>query len=171
MRTKSAHTPHASEPSAPISADVLASILDEDATRRTGAMVLRRRPDMFEDEDIGSVLSRAEVYLQAGAPVHFRGPAGAGKTTLAFEVAARLGRPVEIVSGDASMSSADLLGKEVGTDAAHVRDRYIQSVTRTRTETRIAWQDGALARALEHGRTLIYDEFTRASPETNNALL
>lgn len=156
---------------APTSSDVLGSILDEAATREQGAMVLRRRADMFEDADIGSILSRASAYLDAGAAVHFRGPAGAGKTTLAFEVAARLGRPVEMVSGDASLTSADLLGREVGTDAEHVRDRYIQSVTRTRTETRVAWQEGALARAMCHGRTLIYDEFTRAAPAANNALL
>jgi gas vesicle protein GvpN len=151
--------------------DTLAAMLDEDASHAAQAMVLKPRADMFEDAELLSIQSRALAYLRVGTPVHFRGPAGAGKTTLALQIAARLGRPVQLVSGDASMTSGDLLGREVGANTSHVRDKYIHSVTKTETETRIAWVDSALTRAVELGPTLVYDEFTRAPPAANNALL
>ena len=78
MRRKPAPRPDPAPAAAgPVASDVLASVLDEAASRAADAMVLRRRDDMFEDEEIASTLSRAVTYLRAGAPVHFRGPAGA----------------------------------------------------------------------------------------------
>ncbi len=40
--------------------------------------------------EVESIARRALTYLQAGFPVHFAGPPGVGKTTLAFHIAALL---------------------------------------------------------------------------------
>ena len=42
---------------------------------------------------VRDVSARALTYLEAGYAVHFSGPAGTGKTTLAFHVASQLGPP------------------------------------------------------------------------------
>lgn len=132
---------------------------------------LPRRSDVFEDEGLASIRSRALAYLRAGTAVHFRGPAGMGKTTLALHIAHDLGRPVALVTGDAALTSGDLLGRELGQDTRHLRDRYVASVVRTESTTRAAWVDSVLTRAVAEGHTLVYDEFTRAPAEANNALL
>jgi gas vesicle protein GvpN len=126
---------------------------------------------VYEDDELRSLKSRALAYLRLGIPVHFRGRAGMGKTTLAMQLAGELGRPVTFVSGDVALSSADLLGREVGHDSRRLQDRFVQRVTRSESCTRAVWSDGALARAVAGGHTLIYDEFTRTPPETNNLLL
>jgi nitric oxide reductase NorQ protein len=38
---------------------------------------------------VKEVVDRALLYLHAGYPVHFAGPSGTGKTTLAFHLAAQ----------------------------------------------------------------------------------
>ena len=125
----------------------------------------------FEDAEILSTQSRALAYLQADVPVHFRGPAGMGKTTLALRIASRLGRPSVLITGDGGMTSGDLIGREVGQTTRHVRDTYIHNVKRTESMTRADWQASALTSAMEAGHTLVYDEFTRAPAAANNALL
>ena len=97
--------------------------------------------------------------------MHFRGPAGAGKTTLALNVAAHLGRPVSLVTGDSRMANADLIGREIGQTTSHVQDRYIHRVVKTATETRFSWADSVLTEAMLDGHTLVYDEFSRAPAE------
>ncbi len=151
--------------------DVFAAMVDEAASAAAGALILRPRADLFMDAELRSMHSRAVAYLRAGAPVHFRGPAGAGKTTLALHVAAWLGRPVSMVTGDSRMTSADLLGREVGETTTRLHDRYVSRVVKTASATRVAWSDSALTEAMTKGWTLIYDEFTRAPAEANNALL
>ncbi|MEM6548595.1 MAG: gas vesicle protein GvpN [Pseudomonadota bacterium] len=136
-----------------------------------GAIMPPIRADLFEDSDIVSIQSRAMAYLEAGAPVHFRGPAGAGKTTLALQIAARVGRPVVLLTGDSALNSGDLVGREIGFESETTRDQFIHSVVKTKAKTCAAWADSALTSAMQHGCTLIYDEFTRAPAETNNALL
>lgn len=128
-------------------------------------------PELYEDSEISSLRSRAHLYLGLGIPVHFRGRAGMGKTTLALHVAHEIGRPVSVVTGDHALASADLIGCEIGYDIQRVRDRYVHSVSRLEEKTRAVWADGALTRAMVEGHTLVYDEFTRTSPETNNILL
>lgn len=115
--------------------------------------------------------SRAAAYLEAGVTIHFRGPAGIGKTALALDLASRRGRPVSLVTGGRELTSADLLGRATGETTREVRDRYVQRVLRTETRSRTEWRDSVLAEAMALGHTLVYDEFTRSAPETNNALL
>jgi len=134
-------------------------------------MPLPLRERFFEDEEIASMQSRAIAYLNASIPVHFRGPAGMGKTTLALHIAQALGRPVAFVTGDHWMTSADLIGREVGQTTKQLRDSYIHSVRRLESSTRADWQDSVLTKAMEGGHTLVYDEFTRAPAEANSALL
>ena len=152
-------------------ADLLAAMVDDSASARAAALMLKPREDLYLDGELRSVQSRAVAYLRAGAPVHFRGPAGVGKTTLALNVAAHLGRPVSLVTGDSRMTSEDLIGREIGLTTSHLKDQYIHRVLRTETETRVSWADSVLTEAMLGGHTLVYDEFTRAPAEANNALL
>lgn len=134
---------------------------------------LAERPGtpFFEDAGLASLQSRAIAYLDAGVPVHFSGPAGTGKTTLALRIAARLARPVTFIAGDEWMTRADLVGREVGQVENAVHDTYVARVRRTERRVRPSWEDAPLARAMREGHTLVYDEFTRASPAANATLL
>lgn len=129
-------------------------------------------PDsFFEDEELLSLQSRALAYLAVRVPVHLRGPAGMGKTTLALRIAARLGRPVSFLTGDKWLTREDMVGREIGRTARQTVDSYISRVRRTETQERSDWKDAILTEAMRHGHTLIYDEFTRASPQANSVLL
>lgn len=121
-----------------------------------------------EVQEIGE---RALMYLQAGYPVHFSGPAGTGKTTLALHVASKLGRPVTLIHGDDEFGSSDLLGSDHGYRRFKLVDNYIHSVVKTEEEMNTLWMDNRLTTVCRNGDTLIYDEFTRSRPEANNALL
>jgi nitric oxide reductase NorQ protein len=129
------------------------------------------REDVYIDEGLGSICSRAGAYLAAGVPIHFRGPAGMGKTTLALHVAQGLGRPVVLVTGDAALTSTDLLGREIGHESRQKRDHYVSRVVKTESSVRASWVDSVLTRAVAEGHVLVYDEFTRSPAEANNALL
>lgn len=120
---------------------------------------------------VQELTQRALAYLTVGYPVHFAGPAGTGKTTLAFHVAARLGRPVTLIHGDDEFGSSDLVGRHSGYRKQRLIDNFIHSVLKTEESMNITWMDNRLTTACQHGYTLIYDEFTRSRPEANNALL
>ena len=120
---------------------------------------------------VEQVTKRALAYILAGYPVHFSGPAGTGKTTLAFHVASKLGRPVVLIHGDDEFASSDLVGRDSGYRKQKLIDNYIHSVLKTEEEMKSLWVDNRLTTACQNGETLIYDEFNRSRPEANNAFL
>lgn len=117
------------------------------------------------------VTQRALAYLAAGYPVHFSGPAGTGKTTMAFHAAARLGRPVALIHGDDEFGSSDLVGQDSGYRKYKLVDNFIHSVLKTEEEMKTLWVDNRLTTACRNGDVVIYDEFNRSRPEANNVLL
>jgi len=120
---------------------------------------------------VQALTERATAYLNAAYSVHFAGPAGTGKTTLAFHVAAQRGRPVTLIHGDDEFGSSDLVGRDSGYRKKKLIDNFIHSVLKTEEEAQSLWIDNRLTTACKNGETLIYDEFTRSRPEANNALL
>ena len=80
-----------------------------------GDDVLAEASDQFvATPHIQALADRALAYLEVGYAVHFAGAAGTGKTTLAFHVASKLGRPVTLIHGDDEFGSSDLVGKDAG---------------------------------------------------------
>jgi gas vesicle protein GvpN len=120
---------------------------------------------------VRNVIERALTYLKAGYPVHFSGPAGTGKTTLAMQVARKLDQPAMLIFGDDEFGSSDLIGGEHGYRSRKVIDRFISRVLKTEEDVSTRWVDNRLTQACREGFTLIYDEFNRSRPEANNVLL
>ncbi|MBI3931603.1 MAG: gas vesicle protein GvpN [Chloroflexi bacterium] len=137
------------------------------------ATVLSTQPgaDFVETPYIRDLTNRALDYIKAGFPVHFSGPAGIGKTTLALHIAGRIGRPTVLICGDHEFNSSDLVGGLVGYHKKFMKDNFIRSVLKTDESMTSHWVDNRLTTACQHGLTLIYDEFTRSRPEANNVLL
>lgn len=137
-----------------------------------GDQVLPEPSDEFVvTPHIQDLTDRALAYLEVGYAVHFAGPAGTGKTTLAFHVAARRARPVILIHGDDEFSSSDLVGRDTGYRKSKLIDNYIHSVLKTEENMNTVWMDNRLTMACQNGYTLVYDEFNRSRPEANNALL
>ena len=135
------------------------------------ALTVRARPDFIETPTIREMTLRSVAYLQAGFPVHFRGPSGTGKTTLALHVAAQLGRPVMLIVGDEDFSTSDLIGGQTGYRYRKVVDRFVHTVLKYEEDATKQWVDNRLTTACREGFTLVYDEFTRSRAEANNVLL
>ena len=144
------------------------SVPDAPPNPRTG---LDQGERFFEDDGIRNILSRAVDYARAGVCVHLCGTAGLGKTSLALRVGKELGRPVAFMTGNEWLSTDHFVGREIGSTTSTVVDKYVQSVRRTEKETRQDWRSSLLATAMKNGHTLIYDEFTRATPAANATLL
>ncbi|MFH1954461.1 MAG: gas vesicle protein GvpN [Pseudomonadota bacterium] len=133
--------------------------------------IAKDQPGFVETPYVKGILRKAMRYVQAGLPIHFSGPAGTGKTTLALKIAAQLGQPVILIHGDEELGSSDLVGGQYGFRRKKVVDNYIQSVLKTEEDVSSKWVDDRLTVACKYGFTLIYDEFTRSRPEANNVLL
>ena len=131
----------------------------------------RQREDFVETSHIREMAYRAIDYIKADFPVHFSGPSGVGKTTLALHIAAQLDRPVVLICGDHEFGTSDLVGGLSGYHKKYVRDNFIRSVLKTDESMTSSWVDNRLTTACQYGLTLIYDEFTRSRPEANNVLL
>ena len=135
------------------------------------ALSVRPQPGFVETPTVRELTERSLAYLAAGFPVHFRGPAGTGKTTLALHVAAQLGRPVILIAGDEEFATSDLIGGQYGYRYRKVVDNFIHSVLKVEEDAVQRWVDHRLTTACREGFTLVYDEFTRSRPEANNILL
>ncbi len=132
---------------------------------------LRPSDDFVGTSFVEGIAERAMAYINSGYPVHFRGPAGAGKTTMALHVANRIGRPVVLIAGDDEFNTSDLTGGRFGYTYKRVVDNFIHTVHKTEEDMVQRWVDHRLSVACREGFTLIYDEFTRSRPEANNILL
>jgi len=135
------------------------------------ALCVRPRTDFVETPAVEECTERALAYLAAGYPIHLRGPAGTGKTTLALHIAAQLGRPVTLMAGDEEVGASDMIGGQYGYHYRKMVDRYIHSVLKYEEDAVQRWVDQRLTTACREGFTLVYDEFTRSRPEANNVLL
>jgi gas vesicle protein GvpN len=135
--------------------------------------IIEPRPmaDFVETPYIKRLTRRALNYLNVGIPVHFRGPTGTGKTTLALHLASKIGRPAVLLHGDDEYKTSDLVGGEHGFHYRYLRDNFISSVLKVEQDMYKRWMDNRLTIACRDGFTLVYDEFTRSRPEANNILL
>jgi len=137
----------------------------------TLSLVAEPNSEFVETSYIKDLTDRALCYLKAGFPVHFRGPAGTGKSTLAKHLAGKVGRPITLIHGDEEMTTSKLVGAESGYRMRKVRDNFISTVLKEEESMTKQWVDNRLTQACRYGFTLIYDEFTRSKAEANNVLL
>lgn len=135
------------------------------------ALRLQPGPEHVRTPELEAMRERAMGYLDAGYAVHFRGPAGSGKTRLALDLAQGLSRPVLLLVGDDTFDTRSLVGGEAGMRTKRVIDRYVTSVHKMESESAPVWLDRALTIACAEGCTLVYDEFNRAPASANNVLL
>ena len=151
--------------------DEIAGTLGTEVTGAEDQTASERSEALVSTAYVNEIMERALTYLAVGYPIHFSGPAGTGKTTLAFHVAAKLDRPVSLIHGDVEFATSDLVGKESGYRKKMSVDNLVNSVTTSEEEMMALWMNNRLTTACQKGHTLIYDEFNRSRPETNNALL
>lgn len=117
------------------------------------------------------LIKRSLRYLETGYPLHFTGPTGIGKTTLALHIARERNRPIMLIHGNKDLSTEDLIGSFSGYKRSKLKDNYIRTVQKIEERVTESWSDGRLLEAVKEGYTLVYDEFTRSQPETNNIFL
>jgi nitric oxide reductase NorQ protein len=127
--------------------------------------------EFIETPPVKKIIDRAMSYLEAGFPVHFTGPTGTGKSTLAMHLAYKLDQPMMLMFGDEEYGTSDLVGDTMGYRKRKLIDNFIHSVLKTEEDVLQRWVDNRLTTACKEGLTLVYDEFNRSRPEANNALL
>ncbi|MEI7616909.1 MAG: gas vesicle protein GvpN [Actinomycetota bacterium] len=140
-------------------------------TETSTTLELSPFPDFVETKYVKDITKRALSYINAGFPVHFRGPSGTGKTTFAMHLASKIGRPIVMIHGDEEFTTSSLVGGEYGYRVRKVVDRFISRVYKMEEDLVKHWVDNRLTIACRNGYTLLYDEFTRSRPEANNVLL
>ena len=145
--------------------------LESETAKSIAAIVPEASDGFVSSPYVEHVTERALTYLEIGYPIHLAGFAGTGKTTIAFHIAAKLGRPVVLIHGDDEFAASDLTGKDVGYRKSKLIDNYIHSVLKAEENMRVLWMENRLTTACREGYTLIYDEFNRSRPEANNVLL
>lgn len=126
---------------------------------------------LLQDSETKKLISRCLSYLSTGYPVHFTGPSGVGKTSLALALAKKRKRPVMLMHGNHGLSNSDLIGAFTGYTNQKRVDNFVRSVYKKEENMTETWRDGRLLEAVKNGYTLIYDEFTRSLPSTNNIFL
>jgi len=136
-----------------------------------GGVKVETSEGFVRSASVESIVLRALCYMDTGYSVHFAGPAGTGKTTLALYLAEQRLRPITFIQGDESLSGKDLLGREVGWKRSSKVDNYVRTVVKTEEEIRQLWVDSQVLTACMEGHTLIYDEFNRSRAEANNIFL
>jgi cobaltochelatase CobS len=100
------------------------------------------------------------AYIKANVPVLLVGPAGCGKTALAYNLAAECGKEVLRVNFDGGMTPESFMGG--------LRVRAAGAGGELRQET---WfQEGPVLEAAKTGAWLVLDECDRAAPEYMTAL-
>ncbi len=120
---------------------------------------------------INEIMERAKIYLKSGLAVHLTGPSGVGKTTIALKLGRDYSESYYLIQGDETFTRNDLVGGLFGYYQKVVEDNFIPSVAKVERRLTPIWVDNPVALACREGAVLIYDEFTRARPETNNVLL
>ena len=126
-------------------------------------MVERKQPGFVQTPYVSDVVKRTLLYMRSGFPVHLRGPAGTGKTTLALYVAAQLGRPVILVHGDEEFGTSDLVGGEHGYRTKKMVDNFIHTVLKTEEDVKAA-RDSAGITPCYHFVDTCAGEFTADTP-------
>lgn len=139
------------------------TVLKEKVTKNTKGLI--------QDAETKDLLSRSLQYLKAGYPIHFTGPTGSGKTSLALALAKKRKKPVMLIHGNHELNNSDLIGDFTGYSSRKYVDNYIRSVYKKDESVTETWRDGRLLEAVKNGYTLIYDEFTRSQATTNNIFL
>ncbi len=134
-------------------------------------LVDKEQPGLVVTPEVQNVVRRTMKYLDAGFPVHFSGPAGTGKTTIAMYIAGQIGRPVMLIHGDEEFGTSDLIGGQYGYRRKKIVDNFIQTVLKSEERVSPEWVDNRVTAACKNGYTLLYDEFTRSKAEANNVLL
>ncbi|MFC4735076.1 gas vesicle protein GvpN [Bacillus daqingensis] len=132
---------------------------------------VREQASYIKTDEINHYIHRISRVLEAGYPVHVTGRAGAGKTALAMEAAKSRGRPVTLITGNHEMNNEDLLGGITGVTSTKLVDNFIRQVYKKEVNIKEDWTPGRLVEACEKGHTVIYDEFSRSTAETNNLFL
>ncbi|WP_158737364.1 gas vesicle protein GvpN [Alteribacillus sp. YIM 98480] len=131
----------------------------------------KQEEHFIKTKEKAALLSRTKKYIEAGFPVHFTGPSGVGKTSMALELARQFEQPVMLLHGNHELSNTDLLGGFTGYTSKKVIDNYVRTVYKKEENLTEQWSPGRLMEAVKKGYTVVYDEFTRSKPETNNLFL
>jgi gas vesicle protein GvpN len=144
---------------------------DDSATVMTSSVEETIGGVFIETEEIEAIQDRVHRWLDVPRPVHIVGPTGCGKTALALSIAAARDRPVVWINGDELLDTASLVGEHAGKAQYKERDNYVSGVMKKKSIVRDRWVDNPLSVAVQHGATLVYNEFSRTKPAAHNALL